>query len=286
MPCVIVVALSSEAQPLVQSFGLRSTPGAQAFRSFQSEQIHLVVSGIGKIMAAAACGWIGARICPDGGDHAQPICWINAGICGHGKAQVGSVLRPSLITDHASGRRVYPPNLFRCKLGAGELLSIDKVEREYGRPCAYDMEASAFWDVATRFSTAELCTCLKVVSDGPEADVDTLDKDRIRQLSENLVLPVQDAVTGLSKLATEVTEPALLRSQVQECIERWHFSVTRQRQLRQLLSALLAAGALEQRIDDELKMQNNAQSVLDVLDARLRALPVTLTGNQVSEAVE
>lgn len=272
---VIVVALAVEAQPIVQALGLKADPQQQPFRSFFGNNCYLVVSGIGKVMAGAACGWIGARVLAASKGIDPTICWINAGICGHASVDVGSVVSANAISDQASQRRFYPPNIHKSCPGT-EIVTVDQPERGYTEDCGFDMEASAFWQIATRFSTSELCAVLKVVSDGPDDALESLDRARIRQLSTELVMPVQQTLHGLTTLA----QPLKLSSQLQrlsaELCARCHFTATRQRQLRKTLTALDALGRLPQQSDPVLMKHRDAGAVIAQLQSWLGQAPVTL----------
>ncbi len=65
-----VVALYSEAKPLVAHYKLSLVPGP--FRIYRNEQAAVVVSGIGKAAAAAATSYLHTKLGePKGGDMAQ-----------------------------------------------------------------------------------------------------------------------------------------------------------------------------------------------------------------------
>ncbi len=274
---VVVVALQAEAQPLVESLGLKANAQSQPFRSYRRDNCHLVVSGIGKVRAAAASGWIGARVgAADQREFATPVCWVNAGICGHASAVAGTVVRASVICDPAVEARYYPPNVVSSGLAGAEVITVDRPEREFSRDCAYDMEASAFWQTATRFSTAELCAVIKVVSDGPGSELESLDRARIAQLSAELVVPLNESLQGLSALAQTITPAPQIEQVYCRLNAKQHYTVTRQRQLRAALSALYALGRLPALDDARLVEHRDAAAVLAELDARIDQAAVTL----------
>ena len=51
----LMVALAVEAKPLVAAYGLSSEHARGPFRVFRGERMALVVSGVGKVAAGAAC---------------------------------------------------------------------------------------------------------------------------------------------------------------------------------------------------------------------------------------
>jgi len=280
---IIMVALSAEAQPIVASLGLRGSQSARAFRSYHGDNCHLIVSGMGRVRAAAACGWAGAVIGGLKGGSPQPLCWINAGICGHGSRATGSVIRASSIHDAGAGRSYFPPDIFPSKLPADRLVTVDQPQREYADDTAYDMEASAFWTTATRFSSSELMTTLKVVSDGSKAELENLDRTQIVQLSGNLAAPVQSTIQALVELAAETCESPVIDDVFGRIVESAHFSVSRQRQLRQILGSLNIHDALPEPADEKLLNAKSAQQVLDELNDRLEAIPINLVSGRSQE---
>lgn len=277
MPVIIMVALSAEAQPIAASLGLRGSQRAQPFRSYHGDNCHLFVSGIGKLKTAAACGWAGAVVASLQDQPAARICWINAGICGHGSRPKGTLIRASSIEDERGDRRFYPPDIFSSELPADRLVSVDEPQRVYARGTAYDMEANAFWMTASRFSSLELLTIIKVVSDGPNDDLDSLDRSAIVKLAERMAAPIQSTARALTELSAELDESASIQACLTDLLARWHFSVSRERKLRRLLTSLYAHDGLPEVEDSVLLQKTSAQAVLDELDARLTSLPVRLT---------
>ena len=71
----------------------------------------------------------------------------------------------SKITDHAARRSWYPPLVAGLPGHATQVTTFDASVETYPADTVCDMEASAYFACATRFSTAELVQCYKVVSD-------------------------------------------------------------------------------------------------------------------------
>ena len=97
----LVVALAAEARPLLAPHRLQGVNG-HPYRICAGEQTHLIVSGIGKVAAAAATAYLRALI----GD--TPAAWLNIGIAGHGSQAVGTPLLAHKVVDAASGKPFYP----------------------------------------------------------------------------------------------------------------------------------------------------------------------------------
>ncbi|MEE8624791.1 MAG: hypothetical protein V3T19_05575, partial [Acidiferrobacterales bacterium] len=134
-----VVALQAEAKPLIDHFGLRRRTGG-AFPVYENENIALTVSGIGKVAAAAATGYLHAHT----GNHSC-IAWLNIGIAGHGRRAIGDGVLIHKITDQITGRSWYPPLTFELPCASDGLITVDEPETRYRENGLYDMEAAGFY---------------------------------------------------------------------------------------------------------------------------------------------
>jgi hypothetical protein len=143
---------------------------------------------------------------------------------------------------------------------------------EYVEPYVYDMEASAFYATALRYSTTELCHVYKIVSDNRGSGAATVGKQRIRDSVIQHLPAIEEMAAALSRLAGEVdaTRPRL--DDFDHIVGRWHFSVAQQHQLRTLLGrwATLTGGA--PLLDEELNRCPSARSLLAEIEARLNAV--------------
>ncbi len=225
-----VVALEPEARPLIERYRLERDGEPAAFEIYRKEDVALVVSGIGKAAAAAATSflYLAAGAEPD-------AVWLNVGIAGHGTRPVGEAVLAHRVHDRASGRSWYPPLVFQPPCATDQVTTVDRPEREMNTPGAFDMEASGFVATAGRFASAELVHCLKVVSDGPDSDLDRLTPRAARRLV-GAQMPVVEAVAeACGKLSSELCRLEAEPPELDACLERWHFTVTERRELRRLL---------------------------------------------------
>ena len=79
-----VVALPAEGKPLIDRYGLRRRTLRSDYPIYEGNDITLIVSGIGKVAAAAATACLHAST----NDH-RPGVWLNVGIAGHSQRPVG-----------------------------------------------------------------------------------------------------------------------------------------------------------------------------------------------------
>ena len=226
----VVVALSDEARPLVERYRLKLVRETGGFRVFEGESMRLVVSGCGRVAAAGATAWLAAR---GGEDRASVAGWLNVGVAGHGERAVGESFLAHKIDDAITARSFYPCFTFAPFCETDAVVTDDRPHAEYPHRGACDMEASAFYATANRFATVERVHCLKIISDNTEQPAETLSRELVRDLVGahlDLVDRCIEALEGLPEREREPEPPGF-----REASERWHFSVTEQRRLRQLL---------------------------------------------------
>ena len=224
----VVTALMPEARPLVKHFALKGQDGGP-FRRFSGDGVELVVSGIGKVAAAAAT----AHLAAEAGSEPGTI-WLNVGVVGHCSRPVGQALLAGRVLDVGSGEGFYPPLLFEPPVPVDTVRTVDRPELDFPDDHAYDMEASGFVATALRFASAEVVHCLKVVSDGP-GDGARLRRQEIEALVASLLPTVDTLLTALEPLAQELAEVAADPPDLADLKERFRFTVSESRQLRRLL---------------------------------------------------
>ncbi len=173
----IVAALNCEAKPWVDLYSLKRS-SAEPFALYVSAQadVELVISGVGDIAMASAVGWIGAQ------SPKRQRVWLNIGTAGHGTYALGTPLRVHGVARSEQGRAHYPPLTAKWVGETSALLSVPNPTNNYPEGAMVDMEAAAFFAVATRFSSSELVQSIKVISDNAEHGFDELNAARITAL--------------------------------------------------------------------------------------------------------
>ena len=224
----LVVALPSEARPFLDAFRLRANERHGGMRIYTGDGVRLVVTGIGKVAASASVGFLAAAF-PD------PAIWLNVGIVGHSSRRVGDVLMVHAAEDRASGQTYYPPLVVEPPVVTSWLTTVDQPETDYSQDGAFDMEATGFFAAARRFQTAELVHSLKVVSDGPEAPIAGITREKITAWVELAVPAVNELHARLAPLALELQAASAPSPAAEELLARWHFSVSDRRALRREL---------------------------------------------------
>jgi len=195
----LVAALPAEGKPIASRFDLPRLQPDLEFPVYRRSHITLVVTGPGKINAAAGTALLGAL-----GDRRQQAIWVNLGIAGHAERSVGEVLLASSITDAVSGRVWFPilPDGAPCP--SESLLTLDRPDFGYKNQGMVDMEASGFFPTACRYSSVGLVQVLKVVSDNRENTSRGLGAKQVRRLMDG-VIETLEALLARLQLCAEIS---------------------------------------------------------------------------------
>ena len=189
-----VVALHCEAKPIIDHYRLKKSAEHRAFNLYYNDKMLCVISGIGKTCAAAATAWAaGLR------RTSASICWINLGVAGGADHSIGDIFRLSKITEKQNDRIYYPLSAFHSDLKTASCISLDQASIDYHPADLYDMEASAFFSTAIRFSSAELVHSLKIIGDNREQPPER-DKSIVSALVSEQIRPITGFAESLITL--------------------------------------------------------------------------------------
>ena len=261
-----VVALPSEARPIVERYRLKHQEGA--WPVYIRDDVALVVSGVGKTAAAAATGFLHSRA-----GEQRDVPWINVGIAGHQNSSIGSAFVAHTIR---SGEKCfYPPRIGITQLKAAPLVTVNQVEESFQDSALYDMEAAGFYETAIRLATAELVQCFKVVSDNRQTAWTTVSAAHAKHLITESLDTLDNLVNSLQDLAIEIRATQSKPFLLQEFLNKWRFTTSEARRLEQLLRHSEARN-LTATVQDHLSATRPCD-VLTKLEAQLREAPVRLT---------
>ncbi len=265
-----VVALRAEAKPLIGHYDLVRRSD-DTFPIYDNQDIALIVSGVGKIVAAAATGYLHAKT-----EGRSCGAWLNIGIAGHGRRAIGDGVLAHKITDQVTGRSWYPPLTFELPCPSDNLVTVDKPEAEYGGDGLYDMEATGFYATACRCNTAELVHCYKIVSDNRLTSTEAISGKTVQALIaqqlDKIDVLTQTLVALAARLAVFQSDPRELT----QFLEHWRFTVSEQHQLRRLLLHWQARSS-ETLWNEALATLPSANAALRYVSRELDALPIEYT---------
>lgn len=268
----LMVALPAEARPIVEHLRLQAVHCDAPHQLYAGGRYRLLVTGIGQVAMAAACGWLAC--------YARDSAWLNVGVAGHRDLDLGSVRVAHRIDDPVLARSWYPPQLVGALAGE-TVTTVTTVQTDYPKLTLYDMEASAFVAVCSRFSSSELVQSIKVVSDNSQHSVEKINPQMVSELIATNVAAITDYAHALAELADEYfgsAEVDGLEGLCEQIQQRWRFSVTRENQLRSLLRRWFLLSAEDSAFDwDTYSGCRDAAAFLSVLQAQVDALPVTVS---------
>ncbi len=259
----IVVALPSEAGPLVDRWSMKSAGPSLSYPLYEAENKRLIVSGTGRDASALATAFLAAR--GVGG----PAGWLNVGIAGSAGHPIGTPILAHKVVDNTTSETYYPAITFRSPCLTATVQTVDHVERRYAGSDAYEMEAGGFCLAASRFAGVEQVQVLKIISDGPESPPEQLSKNRVRELVAEGLPRVEQVINELDEVGKLVDIQRADPLHLDRFRRRWHFTASQQQQLRRLLRSLEAFGDIRQPTDEALALIKSSHQVLAMLASEL-----------------
>lgn len=236
MKCHWVVALRSEARPIIEQLGLKQTNRMGGFDLYESAEHRLVISGIGKVNAAAATTWLFGQGIDD--EHSgDSRIWINFGIGGNQNHELGTVIRAGRIKDEGRDKSWFPQKITKqVPFQSGEILTLDQPCFDYAQKSRWilEMEAAGFISTALRFSSLEWIQSVKVISDNEKSDPKQIKPAWVSELCEQ---PASELIEWASILQTLANNHDRLITgvEIDWLISKYRFSETQKHQLSRLL---------------------------------------------------
>lgn len=196
----ILVALRSEARPLVRQLSLEPVPGGIVGRpAFGGSDHRLIVTGIGSARTALAVEGL------SGLHRASPaVAWLNIGIAGHRDLPIGEAILADEVADAATGQswRLHPIPAAPCRIGP--VCTVETVEERYPTEAAYEMEAAGLCPRVPDALGAGLVQIVKVVSDNRQTGTQRISVESVEELIERQLHLVEWLVSELrAKLGAE-----------------------------------------------------------------------------------
>ena len=227
--CYFFAALPCEAKPLINHFKLKKELSLTAFTIYRSADITLTVTGIGKSAMAAGVAYTLALF---PALH-MPVL-LNIGIAGHDSHELGTVFALEKITDQETGRSYYPQLIISPPFPTHTIVTVAQAQPDYATDSLYDMEASAFYEIAIRFSSSELIQCIKIISDNKNNPSTQIKPAQVSLWVSDALPLIEKFSQQLRKLAS-LDQPANASSYA-EIIVQWHFTNSEKLQLNSLLN--------------------------------------------------
>ena len=270
MTICIETALKAEAQPLIEALNLKPLSGNHLFPIWENQHIKLIISGVGKIKAGAACSYL-AGIYQDEDIYG----WLNVGIGGHRSLPVGTPLLAHKVIDDTRRSSYFPSFTFPLPCQTEECRTVENPENTYGSQAIYDMEAAGFYAIASKISPLEMIHVFKVISDNQSHPTSEVSKKGVEKLISKHIDIVKKVLEELSVLIEEIApfETPLL----EEFLKKWHFTTCETYSLKKLLKRWQALCPDQVLFSQDLTKQKSAKQVLTFMENHLNAVPLGLT---------
>jgi len=232
---LIVCALRPEAKPFMAEYKLKQVISEHGFHLLTNEDlgISLLITGQGKVKTAAAMMWV----------HSQSrfIGYLNVGVVGHGSADIGQGMLVNKVFDQSTNERYYPMRVFKSTIETTSLVTVDQPSDEYSENIAYDMETSAFLQVARLFVPVEMAQSYKVVSDNPSSSYERITADLINDLLTPHIVFVTELSEKMKQCKLKTLQVAsesnelMITTTINDMQKQWHVTASQLIQLKQSL---------------------------------------------------
>jgi hypothetical protein len=228
-PVYIFTALPCEAKPLIAHFKLKKETSITPFAIYSNGAIRLTVSGLGKSAMAAAVAYTYALFPTD-----KLAVMLNIGVAGHKDHALGTLFAAEKITDQDSNKSYYPQLVAELPFLTQQITTVSLPQLDYNTEPLYDMEASAFYETAVRFSSSELIQSLKVISDNKNNAIEQITAVKVSGWIQEHLGAIEQCIKNLQALASECKELEL--NEYVKITQQWRFSHNEALQLKRLLS--------------------------------------------------
>ena len=261
-----VIALKEEAQVILDNYKLKPVKEKTIYPIYKNEEeTHwLIVCGIGQNNAAASTAYLYAF-----SNASKHTSWINIGIAGSGKGNYGDLYLVDKISTYHRKKSTYPSTLPKATLPKMHLFTSDIPISNYSIYELIDMEGSAFFDIASKFTSKEFICLMKVVSDGPKNDIKEITASKIINLIKVNLFKIVYVVSYYERLSEEefqiIDKPKLFN----EIKSKWHFSVSQSYRLETLLRRI-EIFCNKKDIEKTIKNCETSNSVINVLNSKIK----------------
>ena len=259
-----VVALKAEAEMILAEFNMNFDPEFtlfQVFRNFEKTR-WLILSGIGRHNSAAATTYLYMI-----SKASRSTSWINLGIAGSGKGHYGDLCLVNKISNNGFSN-TYPASMPKVSFHKMNLFTTDVPLTDYTLHELIDMEGSAFYDITNKLSGREFICLMKVISDGPNNDIEDLNKFKIRELIKLNIANIKTIVSYYEKLSMDqyqiIQQPKILS----KILSQWHFSVSQKHRLENLIKRINILSK-DEEITKLIKDCKNSRSVITILEEKI-----------------
>ncbi|MEG6567092.1 nucleoside phosphorylase [Thermoanaerobacterium saccharolyticum] len=193
----ISVSMYVEAKPIIDYYNLKKDVDERFYQIFKSDNMRLIITGVGKVNCAAATSHLLAKIPPGDGDIV-----VNIGVCGAKDGfQIGTPYLINKIKDASTGKDYYTDVLLKHDFKECSIETFDKplFNQDFLEEDMCDMESSGFYISASKYVEQHRIFLIKVVSD--RVGIDTVSKDDVLQFIQNNIEKIDDFIKNAEDFA-------------------------------------------------------------------------------------
>lgn len=196
----VVVALSAEARPLCAHLRLEKAEKLEPLSVYRRSDMALIVSGVGKDMAASAVDNLARAVAAEG-----PSVWLNVGVAGHRDHAIGTAVLAREVDDAEQGTtcELAPPA--DLHIPTGQVRTVSQVETQFEDQAVYEMEAAAFCREATQLTATELVQVLKIISDNRRTGTLCVSAHQVQGLVESNLPKLDLLISNLHRRARRLS---------------------------------------------------------------------------------
>lgn len=250
-----VCAFLSEATPLIDELGLKKAHSG-SFTLYQKREHRLVLSGMGTEKIAQSVSFL-HQLAPR-----PSVPWLNIGIAGHGRAEIGSAHLVVKCTDSKTQKSIYPPQLFSSLLPKTMLETVEQPVSEYKSEYAYDMEGFGFFKTASHYSSAELVQSVKVVSDNPDNPVSQFDKSTVHEMISSHLPSIIHIINEMETLSHQILPDPKIELCFNKIFPCHPFTETQSHQLRKAIRQAISLGLPLSELEDASQDSTDSRGAL------------------------
>lgn len=229
----IIVALHCEAKEIIKYLKLKKIVDRDIpFPLFvnHDENIHLIVTGVGKVKAAAGTTFLYTFT------GSKPFaCFLNIGIAGSRQFKLGELAFSNKISEKSTNRNWFPFVATFKNKNQAELITFDTPQKEYPKLGMIDMEGSAFFATATLFVSQEQVQVVKIIADQDEMTQQQIDEKKVEHLIAGQLLEIDEMIRILINISNEEYLIQREPNEFEKMKLQWRFTHAQTMQLKELL---------------------------------------------------
>ena len=227
-------ALYMEASPFIKACNCVKDPSFTHMQVFTSPEAVIIITGTGPVPAAVSLTEVLSLLPPSSGD-----IFANVGTCGcpDRTHEIGETFLINKITSENEDRDYYPDLLYLHSYPEAALTTVSGIREKPGPVpgMLYDTEASALFEAALRFFSADRLFFFKTVSDFGETGT-AVSPTFVFELMRASLLGITDSLrafhgNGLRKITYSESEEAV----IEDFLTLLHASETMRHELRRLI---------------------------------------------------